>query len=390
MDSPQSATPTARGASSAAPFFTPRQRGIVADGLTVLAASAVVGFVGILIWTGVRMLAALQQVLAPFLAAAVLALLCKPYYDWLFGRLRRHSLALTAFYLSVLIPLGLAVWFFGGLMVAQVNGLLHRIPDLLAWIEEAASERLPDLEPLLERYGLLDSVRRHLADHQNLAPQAWLARFGDRALLAGAGLLQRVIGLLGWVVLPVYLAFFMAGKPPEAGSIGRFLPFLKAETRNDIVALAVQFQNILVAFFRGQVLVALIQALLFGVGFMCIGIEFGFLVGFLLGLLNIVPYLGNAIGLMVVLPLAFLGGGTMHLLLALGVFVTVQSLDGWIITPRIMGHRTGLHPVTIIFSLFFWSVLLGGFLGLLLGVPLSAFVTVLGRLLRDKYVRELV
>jgi predicted PurR-regulated permease PerM len=68
----------------------------------------------------------------------------------------------------------------------------------------------------------------------------------------------------------------------------------------------------------------------------------------------------------------------------------VQSLDSYFITPRIMGRRTGLHPVTIIFSLLFWSVVLGGFLGLLLGIPLSAFVVVLGRLLRSKYIRELV
>jgi predicted PurR-regulated permease PerM len=350
----------------------------------------VVGFVGVLLWTMVRMIAALQQVLAPFLVAAILALLCKPYYDWLHRRLRHHSFALIAFYLSVLIPLGLAVWFFGGLLIGQINGLLERLPRMLHGIEELLARRLPELRPVLERLGVWHGLEQVLTAPGGWASSDWLSRVGDRALLAGAGLLLRVIGLLGWVVMPVYLAFFLSGKPPEAAAIERFLPFLKPATRADIVALAVEFQNILVAFFRGQVLVALIQALLFGLGFWLIGIEFGFVIGFILGLMNIVPYLGNAIGLMVLLPLAFLGGGMTQLLLALAVFAAVQTLDGWVITPRIMGQRTGMHPVTIIFSLFFWSVVLGGFLGLLLGIPLSAFVTVLGRLLRDKYVRELV
>jgi predicted PurR-regulated permease PerM len=88
--------------------------------------------------------------------------------------------------------------------------------------------------------------------------------------------------------------------------------------------------------------------------------------------------------------MAFLGGGLWQVGGVLLVFMVVQSLDSYFITPRIMGRRTGLHPVTIIFSLLFWSVVLGGFLGLLLGIPLSAFVVVLGRLLRSKYIRELV
>ncbi len=373
-----------------APFFTSRQRGIVADGLTVLAASAVLAFVGTVLWALVSTAAALQHVLVPFLAAAMLALLCKPYYDWLHHHLHRHGLALLAFYLSVLLPLGVAIWFFGGLLISQVNGLLMHIPRMLTWGENLVVEKLPELQPFLERYGLWDSLQQKLSGPGGLTSRAWLARVGDRALLAGAGVLQTVVGLLGWVVLPVYMAFFLSGKPPEAASIGRFLPFLKEETRDDIVNLAVEFQNILVAFFRGQVLVALIQAFLFGIGFWLVGIEFGFLLGFLLGLFNIVPYLGNAIGLIAILPLSFFGGGLSRLGLTLLVFVTVQTLDNWFITPHIMGRRTGLHPVTVIFSLLFWSALLGGFMGLLLGIPLSAFATVLGRLIRDKYIKPLV
>lgn len=372
-------------------FFTPRQRGIVADGLTVLAASAVVGFVGALVWVLLDIVAALQQVLAPFLVAAMMAMLFKPYYtviNKLVGG--SHVLSLALFYLSVLVPLGLVVWFFGEMLVDQFIGLIERIPDLLQRMEHLPEQQRADLQKLFERLHLWNPDTKQFALSAQWNAQALFSRFGSHLVRAGVGAWEAVVALLGWMILPVYLAFFLVDEPPSAASIGRYLPFLKESTRDDIVELAVQFENIVLAFFRGQVLVAFIQAVLFGTGFWMVGLDFGFIIGFVLGLLNIVPYLGNAVGLLVVVPMAFLSGGLWQLGLVLLVFMTVQTLDSYFITPRIMGRRTGLHPVTIIFSLLFWSVVLGGFLGLLLGIPLSAFVVLLGRLLRSKYIRELV
>ncbi len=372
-------------------FFTPRQRGIVADGLTVLAASAVVGFVGVLVWALLAVVSGLQQVLAPFLVAAMLAMLFKPYYT-LLNRLFRgsHVLSLALFFLSLLVPLGLVVWFFGELLVAQVIGLLDRIPDLIQRMEHLPAQSRADLLRLLERFQLWNPETQTLLPVANWNAQALFNRFGSHLVRAGIGAWEVVVALLGWLVLPIYLAFFLVDEPPSAASIRRYLPFLKESTREDIVDLAVQFENIILSFFRGQVLVALVQALLFGLGFWIAGLEFGFVIGFTLGLLNIVPYLGNAVGLLLIVPMAFLAGGLWQVGGVLLVFMVVQSIDSYFITPRIMGRRTGLHPVTIIFSLLFWSVVLGGFLGLLLGIPLSAFVVVLGRLLRSKYIRELV
>ena len=380
-----------RAPSTFASFFTPRQQGICADGLTVLAASAVVAFVGLLVWLLLSIMSALQQVLAPFLVAAMLAMLFKPYYTMLCRAVRGSNVvALGVFFLSVLIPVGLIVWFFGEMLINQVIGAIDRIPELLQRMEHLPEAQRADLQKLFERLHLWDADTGRFTLAANWNAQTLFNRFGSHLMRAGIGAWDLIVALLGWMVLPVYLAFFLVDEPPSAASIRRFLPFLKETTREDIVELAVQFENIILSFFRGQVLVALIQALLFGLGFWIVGLEFGFIIGFVLGLLNIVPYLGNAAGLLVVVPMAFLGGGLWQLGAVLLVFAVVQTLDSYLVTPRIMGSRTGLHPVAIIFSLLFWSVVLGGFLGLLLGIPLSAFVVVLGRLLRSKYIRELV
>ena len=121
------------------------------------------------------------------------------------------------------------------------------------------------------------------------------------------------------------------------------------------------------------------------------GIKFGLFIGLMLGILNIVPYLGTIIGLGIALPLAFLQpeGGFNLVLLVVGVFVVVQNIEGWYLTPKIMGDRTGLHPVTIIFSIFFWGTALGGILGMILAIPLTAFFVTAWRLIKRKYLATL-
>jgi predicted PurR-regulated permease PerM len=158
------------------------------------------------------------------------------------------------------------------------------------------------------------------------------------------------------------------------------------------VYLLEEFINILVAFFRGQIVIALLQGLLFAAGFMLAGLQYGFALGLMLGFLNIIPYLGNLIGLAVALPLAFFqaDGGAGKLGLVVGVFVVVQLVEGYVLTPRIMGKRTGLHPMAIVVAILFWGSALGGLTGMILAIPLTAFFVVFWRLLKNKYITEIV
>jgi predicted PurR-regulated permease PerM len=123
------------------------------------------------------------------------------------------------------------------------------------------------------------------------------------------------------------------------------------------------------------------------IGFTIVGLKFGLVVGLVVGVLNIIPYLGTIIGLGVTLPLAFFqpdGGGALAGLVLL-VYTLVQVIESWFLTPRIMGERTGLHPVMIIIAIFFWSTAFQGVLGMLLAIPLTAFFVTVWRLLKRKY-----
>ena len=202
-----------------------------------------------------------------------------------------------------------------------------------------------------------------------------LQGMGQTALSAGAVVLRGVGTLLAWAVLPVYFAFFLMADPGRFADLEKYLPFLKPETRKDLVYLAREFVNMVVSFFRGQLIVALLQGLLFAIGFSAVGLKYGFVLGLVLGFLNIIPYLGSIVGLSVALPLALFqtGGGWVLVAWVLGVFALVQMIEGYLLTPKIMGDRTGLHPVAIIVAVVFFGSLWGVW-GVFFAIPLATLI----------------
>jgi len=123
-----------------------------------------------------------------------------------------------------------------------------------------------------------------------------------------------------------------------------------------------------------------------------VGLPYGFLVGFTLGVLNLIPLFGSVVCLPIALPLAYFShdGSLTRLFLVLGVWLVGQVLDGYLITPKIQGDKTGLGYVGVLFSFVFWATLLGPMLGMLLAIPLSAFCVVLWRSLKSKYIKPIV
>ena len=140
------------------------------------------------------------------------------------------------------------------------------------------------------------------------------------------------------------------------------------------------FVDYVTAFFRGQLTIALIMGVIMAIGFTVFGLKGGIFFGLALGLLNIVPYLGFVVGLVTVLPIAYFQpeGGTQMVLLVLAVIAVTQVLESTVLTPKIMADRSGLHPALVIISILFWGTVLGGVVGMILAVPLTAFLLALG------------
>lgn len=370
------------------PLLGPTQRRLVGTALGFAAIVAI--FVLAVLSLGLvgRFVAEFSSVIWPLATAAILTLILRPVVDLFERHLRGRRLA------AVILLYGLVILASAGILIAIAPPLIGQIVDFFAYLPvlwqntlKWAESHFPDWLAAARRYLENPSVRSAL---DTLAQQAQdvVGQIAPSLKAAGAGLFGFFTFVASVAIIPVYLFFFLLSRTvdPTRG-FAAHLPFLPAAQRDDVVFLLREFLNILVAFFRGQMLIGLIMGVLLAIGFSVAGLRFGLALGIIIGLLNIIPYLGSILGLAVALPLALLqpGGGLGLVVIVLGVFVAVQMIEGWLLTPRIMGERTGLHPVAIIFAVFFWGQALGGVLGMLLAVPLTAFFVTAWRLLRHKY-----
>ena len=369
-----------------------RQRATLGVALTIVAACVILAAVGVVFWLLALFVTKFASVIMPIAVAAIAALVFKPYFDLLKRRAGLSPpLALTVVFLSILIPLAAFGWFFGAKVVSQGNDIARRLPELIDAANQNLRSQLPEVIAFFEKHGLDEALSSAVEGGRQQIVET-LQSLGSGAMSAGTSVLSFIGSALAWVVLPVYFGFFLMADGLRLEHLHDHLPFLKPETREDVVYLIRQFVDIIVSFFRGQIIIAFLQGLLFAVGFSIVGLQYGFLIGLVLGFLNIIPYLGNIVGLGVALPLALLQpeGGWVRVGLVLVVFAIVQTIEGYFLTPKIMGERTGLHPMAIIVAIFFWGTALSGILGMILAIPLTAFLVVFWRLAKEKYVQELV
>lgn len=367
-----------------------RQQKAIAAALTVLAALVILSTVLGVLWFLAIFMRAFSLVFMPLAVAGIGALVFQPYYDWLRTRLRMPiPLALAAMFLSLLIPMSVFIGFFGVIILNETTDFIAQLPVWWDHLSQQLEQRWPEMKQFFENHPVGKRLQAALRAQGPMLSEG-LDYFISTTLAAGAGVAQWTGAMLSWVIAPVYFVFFLIAKRNDLTRLEENLPFLKTGTRRDVVFLAQEFLNIIVAFFRGQLIIALLQGILFAIGFALVGLNYGLVLGFVLGFLNVIPYLGSMLGLGITLPLAYFqhGGGPVTLAAVLAVFVVVQSIEGYILTPKIMGDRTGLHPMAIIFAVFFWGTALGGILGMVLAIPLTAFLVVFWRLAKEAYISE--
>ncbi len=424
--------------------FTKKQNRIITKAISMFSMFLAFALVYVIVFYVFKFIDVHSNVILPPIVALIVAEVVKPAYDrlrWFFWRFlggeklnlkpagqdgvkceaaehRANSLRRAANYtamvvllLAILIPLAIFLFFFGSLLIDQFVALFNALPGYAKWTYEAVTTRLPKVMELAETHNLTPLIEqlnpKNWFDSENISMMA--STLGSSAFTIWDYMKGLVVACGAWLVLPVYTGIYLASRPLEGADFTKYMVGASERTRNNVRFLIDEFIRIIVAFFRGQVLVALIQGVLFGLGFQFIaGISYGMILGITLGIFNIVPYLGNILGLPVIGALAVLGGegtgwslmgllnisapwsGWVRLVVVLLIFGTVQTLDGYLITPKIIGKRTGLNAFAVIFSLFFWGSVIGGALGMVLAIPLSAFIVVSVRFIALEYFGETV
>jgi predicted PurR-regulated permease PerM len=322
----------------------------------------------------------LAPVLTPFVLAALLGWLGDPLVDRLQRSGRSRTVAVVLVFTLMLLLLVLALVILVPMIEEQVVTLIESLPQYRDWFVQTA---LPWVE---QRTGLQlvawldpDKVMEWVRGHWQQAGGVAATMFGYFSR-SGFAVMAWIANL---VLLPILTFYFLRDWDTLVERIAALVPRDHIATVN---RLAQESNDVLGAFLRGQFLVMMALGAIYAIGLSVVGLKVGLLIGIIAGLISFVPYLGTATGIVlgVIAALVQSSGDWSLVALVLGVFVAGQMLEGYVLTPRIVGDRIGLHPVAVIFSIMAGGQLFG-FLGMLLALPVAAITNVLLRFAHERY-----
>ena len=320
------------------------------------------------------LLQALAPVLTPFMFGAILSYVATPAVAWLAARRVPRAVA------SVLIIVAIGALLFGLVLVVaplvstEISQIAAKLPELLTRVQ---TEWLPQVNRALGTSLSFDLTQLKTLVQDNAGAVGDLS-----ASLAGSMKLggQLVLGLVVNLMLaPVVMFYLLRDWPQLIGGIDRMVPH---GARPMVRGLAREIDAVLSEFLRGQGLVMLALAVYYCVALKVVGLQFWLPVGLVTGLLVFVPYLGFGMGCVLGMLAALTQFSTAGPILAVAaVFGIGQILEGFLLTPYLVGDRIGLHPLAVIFALMAFGQLFG-FVGVLLALPASAALLVALRVLR--------
>jgi predicted PurR-regulated permease PerM len=317
----------------------------------------------------IALLWVLKSALTPLAAAFILAYLLDPVID----RFEAHRIPRPVAIFALLGLIGAAVAtlliFLVPRMQEEVTAMATKLPG---YLQRASAEWLPWIEQTLH----VDLREGAFTDLIGKATSGFAIPLEtvQSMLQTGLGYVAGTVGaVVGVLVIPVIAYYFLVDFDRIRRRIVDYVPRPYVPW---VTERAQKVDELVAGFIRGQLTVCLILSILYAAGFTIIGIDLALLIGMTAGFLAIIPYVGNAVAVISASAVCMLEFGVdVHLALVLGWYAIVQTLEGFVLTPKIVGGTLGLHPVTVIVALLIGGDLLG-FLGLLIAVPVAAVLQV--------------
>ena len=319
----------------------------------------------------------LSSILMPFVAGMAVAYFLDPVADWLEEKKLSRGIATTVILLAFFILVGILLMALFPLLQRQIVELVAMVPGIA---ENIRNEALPWLERMIADLpaDTLDNIRDAAKEFAGRAVK-WVSDVVANIWSGGLAFFN-MLSLL--VITPVVAFYLLRDWDLITAKIDSWLPRDAAPTIRKQFA---EIDQTLAAFVRGQSTVCLVLGLIYGVGLTVVGLKSGLLVGLGAGFISFIPYLGAASGLVVGLGIAiFQFSEWAPIFVVAAIFLTGQTLESYVLTPRLVGDRVGLHPVWIIFALLAGGAVFG-FTGVLLAVPVAAVIGVLTRFAIARY-----
>lgn len=336
---------------------------------------------GVLAAAGLWVTWLLAPILTPFVAALMLGWLGDPLVDRLeaSGRSRNTAVILVFVLMSLLIALALLILV--PMIQRQITTLVAALPQGQEWLLGTAIPWLEQKSGVQIMAWLApEKLFEWIRSHWQQAGGAATALFGYVSR-SGFAMVTWVVNL---ALLPILTYYFLRDWDKLVERVASLVPRNHIET---VSRLARESNDVLGAFIRGQIVVMIALGMVYAVGLSLVGLNLGLLIGMVAGLISFIPYLGATTGvvLAVLAVLVQSQGFDLKLLLLTGVvFAIGQLLESYVLTPRIVGDKIGLHPAAVIFAVMAGGQLFG-FLGMLLALPAAAVMNVLLRYAHERY-----
>ena len=323
----------------------------------------------------------LAPVLTPFVVALMLAWLGDPLVDRLEASGRSRNTAVVLVFVLMILLLALALLILVPLIQRQIITLVAALPQGQEWLMDTAIpwiEQKTGLEIMawLDPGRLFDWVRSHWQQAGGVA-----TTFFGYVSRSGFAMVAWVINL---ALLPILAYYFLRDWDKLVERVASLIPRNHIEV---VSRLARESNDVLGAFIRGQIVVMIALGIVYAAGLSLVGLNLGLLIGLIAGLISFIAYLGATTGVVLAVLAALVQsqGFDLQLLVMVGVVFTVgQLLESYVLTPRIVGDKIGLHPVAVIFAVMAGGQLFG-FLGMLLALPAAAVINVLLRYAHQRY-----
>lgn len=310
----------------------------------------------------------LAPIITPFFLGALLAYVGNPLVSCLEKKRLPRSVGVIIVFLVVILLLAAVMFLVLPMMQEQIVVGMQKIPAILVWLQQ---KLLPWLSShtQMDDYLNVAAIKKQLAQHSQK-----LSNLASIILKAATHSTVAMINFaMNLFLVPVVAFYLMRDWPKVLRNIREILP---VSSRADVLSLSQQCDEVVGAFFKGQLLVMLGLAIIYSTGLWLIGLQVAIFVGLLCGCLAIVPYLGLTVGIIVAsFAMYFETHAMTSVFYVWGVFAVGQMIESSILTPLLVGDRIGLHPVAVIFAVLTGGLLFG-FLGVLLALPVAAIILV--------------
>ena len=330
-------------------------------------------FFGIIAIIFASLIYAIRSVITPFIVSAVIAYFLDPSVDKIekkfhFSRLSASIIVMSVF-LFILIVVGLVVF---PMIYDQTLNIIQNTPQYMSFLSD---NFYPKIVNFFAKYNIkIENDFFSLLKNNNILNNSNL--FIEKIIISTVGSTAFLINFLSLLFIMPILVFYLL--KDWNNIINKIYLILPKKYAQEIKYVFILIDKSLSSYARGQIIVCLILAIFYAFGLTIFKLNHGFSIGIITGLLSFIPYVGFGLGVIIGILDGLIQWGISFTNLApvIIIFIAGQFLESNFLTPNLIGKKVELHPLWIIFGIFFFGALFG-FLGVFLSVPLTAIFSVL-------------